>query len=553
MYSRKNSPWRQDNADQGSTTKSGFQYSVPEWFLDNIKTPQELSDSKPKIWVISDTSSRNDETEATETSDQKPPSESMSDEHSSCYRVSQDAMDNILDATFSLQLRDRLGRISPSKSSITLSCCMKFGLQFLDELVFLLAQNLSSTLISLNRYDMEDIGLEFYHQEQEHRNSDLVDKGDNVDDSHVVEKNGSDDNIDDSDDNYDTSHIARKAFRCYFGACHKHHGDRKDEVRGKDALLAILNAAKNKAPRARADIVPHGASQDLPKNSEMIQSPIIIYFRDVLSLHTRTCYDWTPEAVIRKAVRERRKSGENIILIFAATHTDVDEADLDQDPQMPWKVEGCHRPLCSPRGWPGRVQTGGWIDPRLPRIPVLPLDVPTGWSQERKVTWHGSITSTKLQSFKRRLNAQLSQYSSSPPDLLEPHCDWFRLLPENVIHRFAFASLNAEIQDAFNLILARCTRKRNIDLHDIRSILLQINKNDVPTIVKDDDSCHEDGLNEEYASHEASSPAIIEVQEEYNEWERDHLPCLLGPSKHHGHLPVCTREWASCLMSVIQY
>ncbi|KAK8037397.1 hypothetical protein PG991_000743 [Apiospora marii] len=535
MYPRTHWPWRQDDSDQNSTPEGSFQYSVPEWFLENIKTPQELSDAKPKIWLNSGTSFQNDETEALEASDQKPLSEPMGDEHSSCYRVSQDTMDSLLDAAFSLQLRDRLGRISPSKSDITLSCCMRLGLQFLDELVLLLAQNINSTLITLSAYDLENVGLEFYHQEQEQRNNALVDMSSNVDDSGVIETNNSNDNIDDSDDNYDTSYIARKAFRCYFSACHKHRGKGKDGVRGKGALLAILKAVKNKALQAGADTAPCDTSQNSSSHLGMTESPIILYFRDVLSLHTRT-YDWTPEAVIRKAVRERRKAGENITMIFAATHTDADDTSLDQDPQIPWKVKGCQRPLCRPKGWPGRVGTGGWIDPRRPRVHVLPLDVLTGWSQERKAVWRGSVTSTRIQSFKRRLNALLSQYPSNPPDLLEPYCDWLHLLPESVIHQFSSTRLNSEIQDAFNLILARCSRKGNIDLNDIRSILLQINKSDVPPIVKDDNSYQEDGFNEEYASqeedasHEASSHAISEVQEEYNEWERDHLPCLINPT-----------------------
>jgi hypothetical protein len=491
-------PQQEEAASQDPTTECRLQYTVPEWFLDNIKTPHELSNAKPRIWLTNETSFESESSSVSiGASCQKPPQDPKDDEHSSCFRVSQDDMDNLLDNALSLQMSDRLGRLTPSRSSFILSCCMRFGLQFLDELVSLLAQELNSTLISLNANDLEDIGLEFYYQELGNRKNTSVDEGNDAEDDQENNTSSTGDS-DDSDDAHDTSQIAKKALRCYFGGCGEAHAKTKDRKRGKDALLAILNAVNNKGPQTEAYVVSHGTSHIPLDNTGTTQSPVILYFRDVLTLATRKYYR-APDAVIREAVRESRKAGENIIMIFAATHTDADEAVLEPDLQIPWKILGCQRPLCNPNGWQYSIDLGllEWIDSRLPMTSVLPLGVPADWSQERKVEWQGSVISTRIQSFKRRLYAQLSQYPSSPPGILEPHCDWFTLLPESVIQLFASTSFNTEIQYSFNLILARCSRKRAVDLNDIRAILLRLNKRNAPTPSKHHDSEQEHRTSED--------------------------------------------------------
>ncbi|GKT61329.1 AAA family ATPase [Colletotrichum tofieldiae] len=107
---------------------------------------------------------------------------------------------------------------------------MRFGLQFLDELVILTAKELGSSLVSINSQDLEDIGLDFYYQKKG-LGKDQTDHESASNDG----RDDSDNDSDGSDGDYDTPNIARKAAQRYFGVW-THHFSEAKKKRSNDAL-----------------------------------------------------------------------------------------------------------------------------------------------------------------------------------------------------------------------------------------------------------------------------------------------------------------------------
>ncbi|KAF6797001.1 AAA family ATPase [Colletotrichum musicola] len=136
-------------------------------------------------------------------------------------------------------------------------------------------------------------------------------------------------------------------------------------------------------------------------------------------------------------------------MIIAATHTDADEHGITPHPETPWKISQCQ---CHQDGETESVQPYGaifeqkWHFQPTSTTNVMSLDVSKGWPSERTYEWEGSLAATRIQSFKRRLKAQLSDLSSTPPDLLDLHHNWHSLLPEQAISQFSsvFFSDSAE-------------------------------------------------------------------------------------------------------------
>lgn len=226
-----------------------LRYEVPPWFLDSIRTADELKNVRAKLRIIDETADDQQEPgAAVESPGEKPISELAGDEQDAVFSVSQKSVDELLDAATSLQTTDLAGRLSASHSSLQISCEMRFGLQFLDELVILMAQELDFSLISLNAQDLEDIGLEFYYQERSFelkRLSKMAQTdGKNADMSHSDDD--SDNHSDNSDDDYEICHVARNALQLYFGTW-KGTCLKTQRRRSNRALSAILDAMKNKS------------------------------------------------------------------------------------------------------------------------------------------------------------------------------------------------------------------------------------------------------------------------------------------------------------------
>ncbi|KAJ0163516.1 hypothetical protein CTA2_2864 [Colletotrichum tanaceti] len=187
----------QDQTAPGTSSEPEFRYVVPRWFLDNSQTADELKNAQAKIWLTDEAIDAVEDPGMVEaTAGEKLLPESAGDGRDSYFSVAREAVEDLLDAVASLQTVDLAGRLSLFQSSITLSCEMRFGLQFFDELVILTAKELGSSLVSINSQDLEDIGLDFYYQKER--------------------RDDSDNNSDSSDSDYDTPNITQKAAQRYF-------------------------------------------------------------------------------------------------------------------------------------------------------------------------------------------------------------------------------------------------------------------------------------------------------------------------------------------------
>lgn len=497
---------RQEEVSPGPESECKFQYKVPPWFLENVKTAEALRDVEANIRISSAEQFGVDKLSlATGSSNEKPSTDSTTEGFDHCFHVSQDSFDELLDTVASLQMPGSTGRLSPSRSSITLSCRMRFGLRFLDELVVLVAQELKSSLVPLNSQDLEDIGLDFHHQERSSQN--------NQERSQRHGDDSSDDGDSSDDNDSDTSHLAQNASHCYFGNCRIHHATPTDDKRGEEAFSALMNAVRSRAGQHEAGCVSHGTIQDSHQPLAGKASPTIFFLRDGLKKSMEDPYTHSsPLRRLRTMVRRHRKAGHNLIMVFAATNTDADETSIEPDLKIPWKVSRCKCWSCS-LGDPSDS-----VSPGIKKITILPLSVPTSFLHDTKANWEGSVTATRNQSFKRRLNAQLSQYPASPSNLFEPHCDWFSLFPESVTSLFASVGFNTEVAAAFNLILARCSRRGTADVDDVRSILLRKANSIMPSPKANDP--HTDWMAERR-----------KVEENCDQYEMNHFSCLVGPGK----------------------
>ncbi|KAI8217312.1 hypothetical protein K4K53_009260 [Colletotrichum sp. SAR 10_77] len=157
----------QNDAGPGTSTEHGFRYVAPRWFLDNIKTAEELKKAQARIWLVDEgTEAFEGSSVAEATPDEKFLSEAAGDGRDSYFTVGREVVEDLLDTATSLQMVNLAGRLSRTQSSITLSCEMRFGLQFLDELVIFMAKELDFSLVSINSQDLEDVGLDFYCQKK---------------------------------------------------------------------------------------------------------------------------------------------------------------------------------------------------------------------------------------------------------------------------------------------------------------------------------------------------------------------------------------------------
>ncbi|KAF4938599.1 Cell division cycle protein 48-like protein [Colletotrichum fructicola] len=535
----------QNDAGPGTSSEHGFRYVAPRWFLDNIKTAEELKKAQARIWLVDEgTEAFEGSSVAEATPDEKFLSEAAGDGRDSYFTVGREVVEDLLDTATSLQMVNLAGLLSRSQSSITLSCEMRYGLQFLDELVIFMAKELDFSLVSINSQDLEDVGLDFYCQKkaferiksQREHQTDHEGNRINDDDNDIGD---SDNDSDASDGNYDTSNIAQKAAQRYFGVWRDSLSE-AEKKRSIDALSALLDAVEKKGKAAnghREDgegFVPHHTPQ--PPLNGLVSKPgsTILYLRDGLeSLEPSEHGHQTWGCRLQDAVNQLRKGGEKVIIVMAATHTDADEHGIDSHPDIPWKISSCHCHRLS--------KDGRYVEIRDSRpgttVPLMPLNVPRGWLDERKSEWEGSIAATRIQSFKRRLKAQLARYPSMPPDLLEPQHDWFSLLPERVASEFASVHFKESVNIAFNRLLSRCSRKQKVDSSDVRAILLRINGSDTSTTVEDGDSegnsdkCDDESSEDNNESSESPwEEKLRQLRYECNDFEEELLPSIINPN-----------------------
>ena len=180
---------------------------------------------------------------------------------------------------------------------------------------------------------------------------------------------------------------------------------------------------------------------------------------------------------------------------------------------------------------------------------MTPSKVPRDWEGKRKTGWQGSISWVRMQTFKRKLNAQLSKYPSSPKGILESKCDWFGLLPEALASRFAMMlQTEKEIDIAYTRILAKCMRKRAVEFDDLRRILLQISPE--PEIKQEEEKKEENVSDEEKKALKAKETweeKLNEIKKTTTVEEDKILPCLVDPGTYHGRT-YCVHVLCVCIV-----
>lgn len=562
-------------AEAPASQAPAFQYVVPDWFLHNIKTADDLKDIKAKIWLVDEaetdshkkpdegqavsvkgsvtqpdkTPAGSEETPQVSQSSDVPPRETPDDSDSasdsiiptpesslsgsddgrdSCFSITRDDFEDVLDAAASLYVTERTRKFVNRGSTLGLYSQIRHGHQFLDELVVRMAQELQCSLLSFHPYELEDVAMEFYDQECAA-----------VADGRLESSSINADAI-----RPDTASNPLAYAEKMFGVRAERKAEAADTKRTRETCFALLDAVKEKSvtdAEKQQGSKATAAEDDSPSPPKTPTAPFILYVRDALRLFdSDTARGRRIMCRIRDAVKKQREAGQNIFMVVGMTHTDVDTKGQKFDDAVPWKVAECQCSLCQcdsltdcdsracDMGAPMRKLGARGLLQKM----LMPLSVPEGWAETRKAGTHGSPTAVKIQSFKRKLQARLSEYPANPSDLLEQDSDWLDLLSEEAgsglvsnIHS------DEKMQAALARIIGKSTRKKTVDLAIMESVFLDPKK--AGTTESANESKDEANLSEEEKAKRAKKAwedKLTEIRKETSTYEDNLLPCLVDPS-----------------------
>ncbi|TDZ51844.1 putative RNA-binding protein [Colletotrichum trifolii] len=211
--------------DQQQEQQQEVDYDVADddWGVD-IQTADEPKNVQTKLRVVDETADDQQQPGAAgESPAENPTSDSDGGEKGTVFTDSQESVDELLDAAVSLQTPDLAGRLSASHSSLQISCEMRFGLQFLDQL-------LAQTDGKIDNASHSDDGGS---------------GGDGDDDDDDDDGNDSGHQSDNSHDDDDFSYVAQNALQRYFGIWNG-SASKAQTRRSNLALSAILDVLKSK-------------------------------------------------------------------------------------------------------------------------------------------------------------------------------------------------------------------------------------------------------------------------------------------------------------------
>ena len=441
--------------------KRGLKYTVPEWFLaDNTKTPAELSVAEPAI-ALCDEEPPSTGCDREEPQEHKRTPQSRFDDDWAGYHIHRDLYGELLDTTASAFVRDPKGRLSLYRHGVALRSTAKGGSDFLDEVVLQVAKDLGVTLVSIGLEDIEDMGWEFDHQEQELDpvNEESIAKGPEP----------------------EREFWEDPALHYFTADCQQ---DEQDETwdRCKRAFAAVLDA-----PRQKAQAISPTPEAGPALASMTPNIPYLLYFRDVKRMEDieRNCSFLHR---LQDFVEERRRSGEPIVLMTGFSHGGTPDEHVSTAPNCPWMPCHCNCWVCecdcNKRGFqtlmcePQRIR--GMLSSRKdPILTLTPSGVTEKMLQRHRDKGEGVTTGyLNLRRLQRVLRLQIPHLFA--PGVLHPAFGWMKRLSSKPLGDVIWSLV--EIERAASQIIGRSWRRPQLELADVHIVLrrMKLLKGDDP-------------------------------------------------------------------------
>lgn len=487
--------------------KRPLKYTAPDWFLaHNTKTPTELENEEPAI-ALCDEDPPSTSCVRDEPQEPKRTQQSRFDDGWAGYYVHNDLYAELLDITASAFVRDPKGRLALYRHGVALRSTAKGGSEFLDEVVLQMAKDLGVTLVSVSLEDIEDLGWEFDHQEQEL---------DPVNDA-SIEKGPEPEREfwEDPALHYFTADSQQEEKEATWNRC-------------KRAFTAILDA-----PRQKAEILGP-SSEAYPGLADVTtKRPFLLYFRDVKRMEDieRNCSFLHR---LQDFVEERRRSGEPIVLVSAFSHGGTPDEHASTSPLCPWMPCHCDCWICecqcSKRGYqslacePQRIR-GMLGSKKDPIITLTPSKVTEKMLEKHQRKGEGVPAEyLNLRRLQRALRLEIPHLFAQ--GALYPVIDWSEQLGTNPPDETTWSM--PEIERATAQIIGRAWRRPQLELDDVRTVLrrMKLLKGDNPR--GGEPTLRGNGNMREQKSS-AWAKRMRDVRAQCNSHEEALLSCVINP------------------------
>ncbi|KAI0896272.1 ATPase family AAA domain-containing protein 1-A [Annulohypoxylon nitens] len=422
-----------------------YEYQIPEWFLKgNIKTPADLVDFVSRVHL----------------SDQNSPEESTTD-HSIPFEISSGVFSGLRDLILASFVRNAKGELPAELPAVSFRAkSTSFSNDVLHDIVLGVAKDIGATLLSIDLEDLEDLSCEFKRQDDKYQQ------------------------IPEGGDDAESSTREKREIQHYFVVEPKKDASKSAWLRVNRAISAIVNAARIAAT---------------PTSDDMSQNPLIIVnLRNVNRiLNSADPDNFRPLARFCNFVQDRRKLGENIVLVTSISDHSVWPEDKEQTDKIV-RESG--------------IQVESCLDftPSLRKAMIgTPADIAQGMSV------YQAMVNTRC--LKRLLRERLANGGSI--DILQISSDWGKL---GVSCGGPGWSRDITKQAALQ-ITGRTFKKPDLDLDDIESVLRQL---DLCKDTSDPTALGQDDNADELREWEEKK---VRLSKGCNQHEKQLLSCIVNP------------------------
>ncbi|KAH8171121.1 ATPase family associated with various cellular activities (AAA) domain-containing protein [Sarocladium implicatum] len=434
-----------------------FRPVVPQWFLDNVKTPEQIRDISPHLHLV-------DNVVAEDSADRDNALSFNGDGTREAFTIGRIEMEDVLDTMAALHLTDPRLQPRARSDAIILLSKMRLGYDLLDRVMVTIAQEMGSSLITVTSAELREVAEDFFRQEN----------------SYLKELSGDTQKTRRAGANEYAIEPTEDAFEYFFGNRSKRNAERSATDRNMQAVFALFDAATT-TTKTRDDT--SGAStQDRTSSTTASteESGVILYMRDTLydspTLQRRSL------CRIRDALYQRRQSGQRVTLVVGLAHTEADEeATPTMKPvEQTWLKLDCSCYLCkcgekdSCDEFRCLFNTTKWklASENRSLFVLEPRSVPEEWPKKRLESWPPSLEMANIQCFKRFLRKNLPGVSCQPADLLEPQFDWtanFTNEKLKYLRQLTHSEAESIVEIARRYAVGRGLRQRFICISDIES------------------------------------------------------------------------------------
>lgn len=424
-----------------------YEHQIPEWFLKgNIKAPADLVDFKSRVHL----------------SDCNSPEETIADD-SIIFEISSKTFSGLRDLVYASFVRNADGDLPaelPTVSFRAKPTPYAYSNDVLDDIVMGVAKDIGATLVLVDLDDLEDLSCEFKRQDKKYPQVPL------------------------SEDDAESSNKEKREVQHYFAVDSEKDASKSAWSRVNRAVSAIISAA-------RAAAMP-------PSDGESQDSFIIVNLRDVNRIMNSADPDhFRPLARFRDFVQERRKLGENIVLLTSIS----DHLTWSDDKERVDKITR-----------ESGIQAESCLDctPSIREGMITSEDIPHTIS-----AYHAMIN---MRCLKRLLREKLVNGESI--DFLQISSDWGKLGTSCGGIEWS----RDDIKRAALQIIGRSFKKPILGLDDIESVLRQLD------LCRDPDQDNKDRVDkaDELKKWEEKKGRL---SKRCNQHEKQLLSCIVNPGK----------------------